>query len=210
MVKIMIFDDSDDRRQSLVDLIKLNDTFTCVGAYSDCSRIQDLIRVKWPEIVLMDIRMPGIDGIEGTRLIKKIDSSIKVIIQTVFEDDDKIFQSLKAGAEGYLLKSTSAEKILQSITDVYNGGAVMTPSIALRVTKFFNKEMGGKNQEQGLTPKELEILQLLTDGLSYKMISARLGISYHTVNTHIRRIYQKLHVNSLGEAVSMALKEKLV
>ena len=206
----MIFEDSDDRRQSLVDLIQLSDSFTCIGAYSDCKHIQDLIRVKWPDLVLMDIRMPGIDGIEGTRLIKRIDPSIKVIIQTVYEDDEKIFQSLKAGAEGYLLKSTSIEKILQSITDVLNGGAVMTPSIALRVTKFFSKETNGSNLEQDLTPKEFEILKLLTDGLSYKMISSNLGISYHTVNTHIRRIYQKLHVNSLGEAVSLALKEKLV
>jgi len=210
MIKVMIFDDSDDRRQSLIDLIKLNNDFACVGAYSNCNQIQENIRLKWPDIVLMDIRMPGIDGIEGTRLIKKIDPSIKVIIQTIYEDDEKIFQSLKAGAEGYLLKSTSADKILQNISDVFNGGAVMTPSIALRVTKFFNKEAKVKNQEQGLTPKELEILQLLTDGLSYKMISSKLGISYHTVNAHIRRIYQKLHVNSLGEAVSMALKEKIV
>lgn len=206
----MIFDDSDDRRQSLVDLIKLNSDFCCVGAYSNCNQIQENIRLKWPDIVLMDIRMPGVDGIEGTRLIKKLDPSIKVIIQTIYEDDEKIFQSLKAGAEGYLLKTTSADKILQSIADVNQGGAVMTPSIALRVTKFFNKEVKVKNLEQGLTPKELEILQLLTDGLSYKMISSKLGISYHTVNAHIRRIYQKLHVNSLGEAVSMALKEKIV
>lgn len=130
-------------------------------------------------------------------------------MQTVFEDEEKIFASLQAGAEGYILKNASAEKITQSIEDVYQGGAYMTPSVALRVTQYFNKRQQQK-EEYKLTPKEKEVLKLLSDGLSYKMVADKLGISYFTVNAHIKKIYEKLHVHSLGEAVSLALKNKIV
>lgn len=209
-MRILVYDDNDERRESLLALFRFQENIFCLGAFADCSNIQEQVKTYQPDLILMDIRMPGMDGIEATRLIKSINPNIKVIMQTVFEDDEHIFSSLKAGAEGYMLKSTSAEKILQCINDVIQGGAVMTPSIALKVTKFFNQEITQTTSDQHLTPRELEILRLLTDGLSYKMIAGNLDIAYNTVNSHIRKIYQKLEVNSLGEAISIAIKNQIV
>ena len=162
-----------------------------------------------PDVVLMDIGMPNTDGISGVKQIKKIFPHIRIIMQTVFEDEEKIFASLQAGAEGYLLKNATAEKITQSIEEVYQGGASMTPSVALRVMKYFNQEKTSA-ADYSLTPKEKEVLSLLADGNSYKMVADKLGISYFTVNSHIKKIYEKLHVHSLGEAVSFAFKNKIV
>lgn len=211
MIQLVIYDDSVARRESLELLLSLNENISCVGSFSDCSHVVAQITELKPDIVLMDIRMPHVDGIQGTKMIKQVSPETKVIIQTVIDDDDNIFNSLKAGAEGYILKSTPGDKIIQSIMDVYNGGAVITPSIALRVTKFFNAVQEQKAKDfEPLTQREKEVLKLLTDGLSYKMVAAKLDVSYYTVNAHIRKIYQKLRVNSLGEAVSLALKNKIV
>lgn len=209
MIRLLIYDDSFDRRESLELLFCLYDDLFCVGGYQNCLQVEQQIKNLKPDIVLMDVRMPGINGVEATALIKKIDPSIKVIIQTVVEDEETIFSSLRAGAEGYILKSTLGDKIVQSIRDVYNGGAVITPSIALRVTKYFNTTRVVK-EENNLSEREREVLKLLTDGMSYKMVSTTLGISYNTVNSHIRKIYQKLSVNSISEAVSFALKNNIV
>lgn len=190
-------------------LFCLYDDLFCVGAYQHCMQVKEQIQNLKPDIVLMDVRMPGMNGVEATALIKKIDPSIKVIIQTVVEDEETIFSSLRAGAEGYILKSTLGDKIIQSIRDVYNGGAVITPSIALRVTKYFNSSSVIR-EENNLSDREKEVLKLLTDGMSYKMVATTLGISYNTVNSHIRKIYQKLSVNSISEAVSFALKNNIV
>lgn len=209
MIRLMIYDDSFERRESLELLFCLYDDLFCVGAYQNCMQVQEQIQKHKPDIVLMDVRMPGINGVEATNLIKKIDPNIKVIIQTVVEDEDTIFSSLRAGAEGYILKSTLGDKIVQSIRDVYNGGAVITPSIALRVTKYFNST-NVIREENNLSDREREVLKHLTDGMSYKMVATTLGISYNTVNSHIRKIYQKLSVNSISEAVSFALKNKIV
>ncbi len=163
-----------------------------------------------PSLVLMDIEMPNISGIEGVRLIKESYPHIKVVMQTVFEDEEKIFAALQAGAEGYILKNAPAEKIIQSVIEVNNGGAFMTPSVALRVMKHFNNSTVSQNSENNLTPKEREVLKNLTEGLSYKMVADRMGISYFTVNSHIKKIYEKLHVHSVGEAISYAMKNKIV
>lgn len=209
MIRIVIYDDSSERRESLEVLFSLQNDMTCVGSFSDCTAISEQVKEIQPDIVLMDIRMPFINGIDATRMIKKIDPSIRVIMQTVSEDEDNIFNSLRAGAEGYILKSTLGDKIIQSIRDVYQGGAVITPSIALRITRFFNAQPVHA-EEDLLSEREREVLRLLTDGLSYKMVAAKLGISYNTVNAHIRKIYQKLSVNSVSEAVSFALKNNIV
>ena len=181
----------------------------CIGAFPDCSHVYEDMVQYHPDVVLMDIEMPGVDGISGVTTIKKSFPEIRIIMQTVFEDAERIFASLKAGAEGYILKSATADKITQSIEEVYQGGAYMTPSVALKVMHYFNRPEQQKDT-YGLTPKEKEVLRFLADGKSYKMIADVLGISYFTVNAHVKKIYEKLHVHSLGEAVSLALKNKIV
>jgi DNA-binding NarL/FixJ family response regulator len=210
MIRVVVFDDSEERLVSLTALFSINDQIDCVGTFSDCTNFESKLNSN-PDVILMDIRMPAMDGITATTKIKQLYPGIKVIMQTVFDDDEKIFLSLKAGAEGYILKSTTGEKIIQCIEDVFNGGAVMTPSIALRVAKFFNSEETSKTQlSEVLTSREKEVLTLLTEGLSYKMVASRLEITYNTVNAHIKKIYEKLSVNSLGEAISMAIKNRIV
>ncbi len=209
MIQIIIYDDNQQRRASLQALLALTDNLICVGDFADCSNVWNQVTALQPDVILMDIEMPHVDGIAGVGIIKKHFPQIRIIMQTVYEDDDKIFASLQAGAEGYILKDAGAEKITQCIEEVYQGGAYMTPSVALRVMQFFNKS-AVVNEAFNLTPKEKEVLKLLADGNSYKMIADILGNSYFTVNSHIKKIYEKLQVNSASEAVSKALKNKIV
>ncbi len=209
MIKIVIYDDNEQRRKSLEALILLDNEMEVAGSFGDCSNVVEEMETLQPDVVLMDIAMPNVDGITGVQLIKHHLPSVRIIMQTVFEDNDKIFAALKAGAEGYILKNTPADKIIQSIHEVYNGGAFMTPSVALQVMKYFRLEKE-ESAAFDLTAKEKEVLKHLAEGKSYKMIADTLDISYYTVNTHIKKIYEKLHVHSLGEAVSIALKNKIV
>jgi len=210
MIKIVVYDDNEARRKSLEALLLLSDGVECIGSFSDCRTVLANMEQLKPTLVLMDIEMPHVNGIEGVRLIKQHYPHIKVVMQTVFEDEEKIFAALQAGAEGYILKNASAEKIIQSIIEVSNGGAFMTPSVALRVMKYFNNTPIPTNSEMNLTTKEKEVLKNLTDGLSYKMVADKMGISYFTVNSHIKKIYEKLQVHSIGEAISFAMKNKIV
>lgn len=208
MIRVIIYDDNQQRCESLKALLTMTEGMECVGCFPDCRNVIEEMKKLKPDVVLMDIGMPHADGISGVKEIKKNFPHIRIIMQTVFEDEEKIFASLQAGAEGYLLKNASAEKITQGIEDVYHGGASMTPSVALRVMKYFSEVK--PVVDYSLTPKEKEVLSLLADGNSYKMVADKLGISYFTVNSHIKKIYEKLHVHSLGEAVSLALKNKIV
>jgi len=209
MINIVVYDDNEARRKSLEALLMLSEGVECIGSFSDCSTVLADMEQLQPTLVLMDIEMPNVNGIEGVRLIKKHYPQIKVVMQTVFEDEEKIFAALQAGAEGYILKNAPAEKIIQSVIEVNNGGAFMTPSVALRVMKYFNNTPA-LNSEMNLTTKEKEVLKNLTDGLSYKMVADKMGISYYTVNSHIKKIYEKLQVHSVGEAISYAMKNKIV
>lgn len=209
MIRIIIYDDNVQRRESLKALLLLTDNMICVGDFSDCRQVLQQVTALQPDVVLMDIEMPFVNGIDGVSIIKQHFPEIRIIMQTVYEDDDKIFASLQAGAEGYILKETAAEKVTQCIDEVYQGGAYMTPSVALRVMQFFNKT-APKKETINLTPKEKEVLTLLAEGNSYKMIADILGNSYFTVNAHIKKIYEKLHVNSASEAVSKAIRNKIV
>ena len=208
VIKVVIYDDNHQRCESLKALLMMTEGMHYAGCFPDCRNVLEEMEKLKPDVVLMDIGMPHADGIRGVRMIKKNFPGIRIIMQTVFEDEEKIFACLQAGAEGYLLKTATAEKITQAIEEVYQGGASMTPSVALRVMKYFSEAKPVVNYS--LTPKEKDVLSLLAEGNSYKMVADKLGISYFTVNSHIKKIYEKLHVHSLGEAVSLALKNKIV
>ena len=201
-IRIFIYDDSKERRESLKALLSLNDEYKFVGEAENCKNALTEMEQHYPEVVLMDINMPEVDGIEGLQTIKKTYPAIRVLMQTAYDDSEKIFTSIKSGASGYILKNDKPQKILQAIQEVYEGGAVMNPAIALKVLDFFKPSQ----QKSPLSPKENEVIALLSDGLSYKMIADKLGISYTTVNTHTKRIYEKLHVASLGEAIAYYYK----
>lgn len=209
MIKIFIYDDNEARRESLIALIELTDNMAYAGSAKDCSNVIGDMEVNQPDVVLMDIEMPNVDGIDGVRLIKSRYPNIKVVMQTVYDDNDKIFKALQNGAEGYILKKASINNIIDSINMVYNGGAFMTPSVALQVMNYFKKSPIKDEKLDSLTSRENEVLKLLADGLSYKMVAEQLNITYHTVNNHIKRIYEKLHVHSIGEAIAYALNKKL-
>lgn len=208
MVNITIYDDHKPRRESLEALLSLGTNYHLAGSFADCQNVLDDTQQLNPDLILMDIEMPGMNGIEGMRLLKQVYPQVKVIIQTAFEDDEKIFKAMQFGAEGYILKTATIQQITQAIDDVMQGGAGMSPSIALKVMRYFNKQLPERGYR--LTEKEINILKELAQGLSYKMIADKIGISYFTVNNHIKRIYEKLQVHSLGEAVAIAHREKLV
>lgn len=196
--RIFIYDDSRERRDSLKALLLLNDEFKFVGEAMNCKNVIPDIETHYPDVVLMDINMPEVDGIEGLRQIKLHHPDVKVLMQTAFDDSDKIFTSIKNGASGYILKNDKPQRILQAIEEVTQGGAAMNPAIAQKVLDYFKP----KEINNPLSPKETEVLAFLAEGLSYKMVADNLGISYATVNTHAKRIYEKLHISSLGEAIA--------
>jgi DNA-binding NarL/FixJ family response regulator len=197
-IKVFIYDDNSDRRESLKALLSLSPEFVCVGEAEDCSQVIADIASTKPDVVLMDINMPNIDGIQGLKLIKSKLPEVKVLMQTAFDDNEKIFTSIKNGASGYILKSDKPLRILQSIEEVFEGGAVMNPAIAQKVLDYFVP----KSTKSPLSDRENEVLGLLAQGLSYKMVANQLGVSYSTVNSHTKHIYEKLHISSLGEAIS--------
>ena len=210
-IRVAVFDDNQERLDSLRLLIEMQSNMICTGTFSDAVKAVSKIKSSTPDIILMDIEMPGVTGIDAVKLIKEAYPEITIIMQTVFEDETLIFEAIKAGASGYILKKTSPDKILEGIVDAYNGGGPMTPSIATKVLRFFQDgSQDSAKKDYELTTREKEILALLTKGMSYKMIADKMNISYHTVNSHLRHTYEKLHVNSLGEAVAKAIKERLV
>ncbi len=206
-IKIAVFEDNNSLRESLVYLLKNMGDYDVVGDYPHCNDATTIARVYKPDVVLMDIDMPGQNGISGVRMIKEARPETDVIMYTVFEDDEKLFQCLCAGADGYLLKKTSPAYLFQAIQDVTEGGAPMSPSIAKKVLTSFQQ---GKNNKYELSPREVEVLQLLIKGYSTKMIAAELKISFDTARFHLKNIYRKLHVNCGKEAIAKALSEHIV
>ena len=202
MIRIFAFDDSLERLNSLKALISLSDNLEYVGDAENCENVLSKMEAIYPDVVLMDINMPIVDGLEGLKQIKSKFPQIKVLIQTAFDDSDKIFQSISNGASGYILKSDHPTRILQAIEEVYEGGAAMNPAIAKRVLDYFSPK---KNLEI-LTSKEQEVLKSLAEGNSYKMVADQLGVSYSTINSHTKHIYEKLHISSLGEAIAWYYK----
>ncbi|MBN9297543.1 MAG: response regulator transcription factor [Filimonas sp.] len=201
-IRIFIYDDSADRRDSLKALLSLNDEYKVVGEAANCKNTIRDIETFNPDLILMDINMPEVDGLEGLKIIKASHPSVKVLMQTAYDDSEKIFTSIKNGASGYILKNDKPQRILQAIEEVIEGGAAMNPAIAQKVLDYFKP----KQEKSPLSAKEDEVLSLLAEGLSYKMVADKLGVSYTTVNTHAKHIYEKLHISSLGEAIAYYYK----
>ncbi len=210
-IRVTIFEDNSQLRDGLYNLIEATEGFLCAGAFANCNRVVDNIEETKPDVILMDIEMPGINGIEAVRLVKQKFPQVKILMETIFEEDDKIFQSICNGAEGYILKNTPPEEILEAIKEIYEGGAPMTPAIALKVMRMFKENLSsGKTNSFDLTAREKEILKLLVEGMSYKMIADACFISIETVRGHIKNIYEKLQVHSKSEAVAKAIKRNIV
>jgi DNA-binding NarL/FixJ family response regulator len=202
-IKILVYDDNRGRQEALQLLIESSGDMEFVGARENCNQVEADLFTMQPDVVLMDIDMPGTNGIEGVKRIKKQSPAVFIIMQTVFEDDEKIFTAIQAGAHGYFLKKTKPDKLIEGIRDVLEGGAPMTPSVARKVLHMLAWQSSNRsNNEFDLTEREVEILSMLAKGMSYKMIADAGGITFHTVNSHLKKIYEKLHVHSATEAVS--------
>src|SRR5687767_3925326 len=204
-IKVSIVEDDAGIRQSLAALLNATDGFQCISHFSNVETALKNLPQQWPDVLLMDINLPRVSGIDGVVKIKAIRPSLQVLMLTVYADNEKIFQSLKAGASGYLLKQTPPVEILQAITDVHRGGAPMSGPIARRLVEHFQRHAPSAEAEN-LSKRELEILDYLSQGYHNKEIAQTLDISVETVRTHLRRIYEKLHVNSKTEAVLKYLK----
>jgi DNA-binding NarL/FixJ family response regulator len=210
MIRVAIFDDTKAFIESLKLLFIGQDDFFLSGAFSNAVNVTQKIAKSTPDVVIMDIKMPEVSGITAVKNIKEIYPNVQILMHTVFEDDNNIFAAICAGASGYLLKGTSPDIMLAAIKDAHEGGSPMSPQIARKVLTLFQTQFCFKSEFYDLTDREKDILRCLVDGQSYKMIADTLCISYHTVNAHIRKVYEKLHVNSSQEAISLALRQKLV
>lgn len=212
-IRIAIFDDNKNIRNSIILLLNTDPAFEVVGTFSDAQHCVDNVITSRPDVVLMDIEMPGINGIEAVKLLTKEFPHIQILIQTVFEDDERVFDSICAGASGYILKNQLNSSLTDAIKELQTGGSPMSPSIARRVLSMLQQGYQNKKapaEEYNLTPREKEVLSGIVNGLSYKMIGFELNISYETVRSHIKKIYEKLHVASLTEVVAKAINQNIV
>jgi len=202
VIAVSVVEDIQDIRESLQQLIEASDNFLCLSAYSNAEdALKDLPAVK-PDIVLMDINLPGMNGIECIRRVKTVCPQLQFMMFTIYEDSEQVFDALAAGASGYLLKKTPKDKILLSIQELYEGGSPMSTQIARKVVAYFQKEKEASNNQAQLSAREREVLELLSKGFVYKEIAARLNIATGTVRQHIHKIYEKLHVQNRTEALN--------
>lgn len=208
-IKIAIIDDDQEIRDGLWWMLNQTEGFICTGKYENCSNAMKDLDKNPTDVLLMDIGLPGMTGIECVKAIKNEYPKIEILMLTIYNDDEKIFQSIKAGAIGYILKKTPTEKIISSIKEASQGGAPMSPEVARRVLGYFKENPLSKISSK-LSEREIEILESLMEGLSYKAIGEKLFLSVHTVRFHLHNIYEKLHVKSRAEAVSLAIKNKLL
>ncbi|MBK9636872.1 MAG: response regulator transcription factor [Bacteroidetes bacterium] len=211
-LRIIIFDDNNNMRESIDLLLSTTDHLRLIAGFDSCKNLLFDIEQTNPDVILMDIDMPSVTGIEGVKVIRAQYPELPILMLTGFEDDDKVFNSLCAGANGYILKNAKMESLIHYIEEVHAGGAPMTPIIARKVLTQFAKLQPEQYQKEEyfLSDREKDVLQLLVKGKSYKMIADGLNISYETVHSHIRKIYQKLHVNSVGEAVSKTISRNIL
>ena len=211
VTRVLIYDDNADRRESLSILLGIDPGLQVVGAFPDCTLVAEQVASLKPDVVLMDIDMPEVDGIAGLKIIKAGFPGVKVLMQTVFEQNEKIFESVRNGASGYILKTEAAQRIPEAIRIVQEGGAIMTPSVAEKLLHYFrNDPLPAPKKDFGLSDREAEVLRLLSEGNSYKMIAARMAVTYFTVNAHLKKVYEKLQVHSSGEAIALARRSNLL
>lgn len=207
--RLVIFEDKESLRKSLVILLNGSEGYETSGDFPDVLNVKEIIESTRPNLVLLDIDMPGKDGISAIPIIKEIDPEILVVMYTQFEDDDKIFRSLCAGADGYILKKTSPGQLFKALDEVKSGGAAMSPAIAKKVMASFRVDHSGAAIKYNLTEREIEVLKLLIKGCSIKYIASELNIAYETGRSHLKNIYTKLHVNCGKEAIAKILAEKI-
>jgi len=207
--QLIIFEDNTRLRQSLEILLNDEINFQVVAAFPDCDKADSQVVALNADLVVMDIDMPGIGGVEGVKRIKDKRPGVKVVMHTVFDDDSRIFYSICAGADGYLLKNTSPLQLVNALQDVMQGGAPMSPFVAQKVFQHF-RQVKTDSAQFNLTPREKDVLELLVKGNSYKMIAGKMEIGLDTVKKHLQNVYHKLHVNCGTEAVAKALRHKIV
>ena len=210
IICVAIVEDRHEIRDGLARLISQTDGFECSGAYRSMEEALSKLPENLPDILLSDIGLPGISGIEGVKILKEKYPNLLVLMLSVYDDNDRIIEAICAGASGYLLKNTSTAKLIASIKEVLSGGAPMSPEIARRVMELFRKNPPPKQVDYDLTPHESRLLKMLVEGHNYKTAAATLGLSVNTISFHMRHIYEKLQVHSKSEAVAKALKNRLV
>jgi DNA-binding NarL/FixJ family response regulator len=211
MIKILIFEDRANLRDSLKLMLETQPEFELLGMFPNCKNADKMVQKYEPDVILMDIDMPEVNGIEGVKMIKAVDQIAQIIMLTVFDDDDKIFESIKAGADGYILKKSIATELIPAIHNASTGGSSISPGVATKVLNAFRlKNTDVKRETFDLSKREKQVLEHLTKGYSYKKIASDLFVSVDTVGSHIKNIYSKLQVNSASEAVAKALRNKIV
>jgi DNA-binding NarL/FixJ family response regulator len=209
-ILVSLYEDNDKLRELLALLLSNTPGFKIARAYPNCQQVKSEIVIDKPEVVIMDIDMPKCSGIDGVRMIKEIDVNIKVIMHTVFDDEDKLFACLSNGADGYILKRDSSEQLIPAIREVVDGGAPMSPGIAKKVLHAFHQPIESSKDKFHITPRETQILESLARGFSYRMIGIEYSISPETVKRHLKNIYEKLHVQCGPEAVAKAIRERII
>lgn len=209
-IKLAIIEDQRDIREGLATIFKFTDGYHCTGCYRSMEEALEKIKSDLPDVALVDIGLPGMNGIEGISILKERHPGMLLLMLTVYEDDEYIFDALCAGASGYLLKKTAPARLIESVREAMNGGAPMSPEIASKVIKLFRDIHPPERADYKLTPHETRLLKMLVEGHNYKTAAAELGVSVSTVAFHMRNIYDKLQVHSKSEAVSKALRNRLV
>ncbi len=210
IIRTAIVEDIRDIREGLSTLINFTDGFSCSGSYRSMEDAIHQIRSNVPDVLLSDIGLPGMNGIEGVKILHELYPAMTILMLTIYDDDERIFDAICAGATGYLLKRTPPAKLLENIREAASGGSPMSPEVARRVITLFRDVRPAEKVDHDLTPHETRLLKLLVEGHNYTTAAEHLGVSYNTIKFHMRHVYEKLHVHSKSEAVSKALTNRLV